>query len=147
MIFLREMKLSDLQDVVNIENQSYKSPWSEDNFRKEITLNTRAKYFVLVEDTKIIGYIGTWIISDEGHITNVAVHPLKRKKGYGKILVEKAINYLKSKNASHIVLEVRVSNQPAINLYEKFDFKIITKRIGYYHDNNEDAYVMIKELS
>ena len=140
------MVMEDLPQVVKIERESYRSPWPLEDFVRELTINTRAQYFVALEDELIVGFVGTWLLADEGHITNVAVTPEKRGKGYGKILILEAIKSLREKQASYIILEVRVSNEKAVNLYKSFGFRVIQLRKGYYMDSNEDAYVMIKDF-
>ncbi len=142
----KPMRLLDLPEVLYIEKQSFRNPWSEEDFKREITLNQKAMYLVALEDETIVGYVGTWLLGDEGHITNIAVEPIKRGKGYGKRLAEEAVKYLWEKGASYIILEVRISNLVAITLYQSLGFRIASRRFSYYVDNNEDAYVMIKKL-
>ncbi|MBT9164847.1 MAG: Ribosomal-protein-alanine acetyltransferase [candidate division WS2 bacterium] len=143
---IRLMVMEDLPQVITIERESYRSPWSLDDFVREITANTRAQYFVALEDNLIVGFVGTWLLADEGHITNVAVTPEKRGKGYGKILTLEALKSLQEKQASYVILEVRASNKIAVNLYKSLGFRVTQLRKGYYMDNNEDAYVMIKDF-
>lgn len=146
LIKIRLMVMEDLPQVINIEKESYRSPWSLDDFVRELTINTRAQYFVALEDDLIVGFIGTWLLADEGHITNVAITPEKRGKGYGKALILHAIKSLREKKASYIILEVRISNEKAVNLYKSLGFRVIQLRKGYYVDSNEDAYVMINDF-
>ncbi|ADL18683.1 N-terminal acetyltransferase [Acidilobus saccharovorans 345-15] len=81
-----------------------------------------------------------------GHVISIAVLAEYRRKGVGSALMQEAINVLKSKyDVDAIYLEVRVSNTPAINLYEKFGFEKVRIIKGYYRDG-EDAYVMVKRL-
>ncbi len=146
LIKIRLMVMEDLPQVINIEKESYRSPWSLDDFVRELTINTRAQYFVALEDDLIVGFIGTWLLADEGHITNVAITPEKRGKGYGRALILHAIKSLREKKASYIILEVRISNEKAVNLYKLLGFRVIQLRKGYYVDSNEDAYVMINDF-
>jgi len=90
----------------------------------------------------LIGYAGLWAIEDEGHITNVAVHPDYRRMHLGSILVDMLIAQTRLEGLKRFTLEVRVSNQAAIALYEKFGFVSAGIRKGYYEDNNEDAMIM-----
>jgi len=90
----------------------------------------------------LVGYAGLWAIEDEGHITNVAVHPDYRRMRLGSILVELLIAQTREEGLKRFTLEVRVSNQAAISLYEKFGFVSAGLRKGYYEDNNEDAMIM-----
>ncbi len=105
-----------------------------------------AKYIVVVnkKTDKVLGFAGMWLIIDECHITNIAVHPNYRKLGIGNILMNKIITICKERNITGITLEVRESNTPAKNLYYKYGFKDSGIRKGYYADNNEDALLMWK---
>ncbi len=135
------MQEKDVDDVLNISSLSLKESWTKDSFLKELT-NPLAKYFLIKEDNKILGFAGVWIILDEGHITNIAIHPTYRNKGMGTILLKSLIEKCKSYNCNSLTLEVRESNAVALNLYTKLGFKSVGKRKNYYSDNNEDAIIM-----
>ena len=94
---------------------------------------------------KIVGYITYSVSLDGADIETVFVLGAMRRKGIAKSLIEFCINDIKSKGLNKILLEVRRSNAPAISLYEKAGFKVISTRKKYY-DGLEDALVMIKEL-
>jgi ribosomal-protein-alanine N-acetyltransferase len=151
MLEIRRMCESDIDAVYAIETACFHSPWSKASFEGELK-NTLAVYFVLVESEpefeseQIVGYGGMWTIIDELHITNVAVLPSHRGKGYGNRLMEAMIQYGKDNGYVQMTLEVRVGNQPAIALYEKFGFVSVGTRPGYYVDTGEDACIMWKEL-
>ena len=87
-----------------------------------------------------------WLIMDEIHITNIAIDPPFRGKGYSKALMEALINFGQGNGYHHMTLEVRVSNHVAIALYEKIGFTSVGKRPKYYIDTGEDALVMWKEI-
>lgn len=142
-VTLSLMKESDLTDVLEISTLSLKESWSLDSFTKELT-NPLAKYIVAKSNNKIIGFAGIWIIVDEGHITNIAVHPEYREKGVGSALVSSLIEKSKEWGCTALTLEVRFSNIPAQNLYKKYGFENDGIRKNYYHDNNEDAIIMWK---
>lgn len=135
------MNESDIDDVVEISNLSFSTPWSRLSYEQELN-NSLAKYFVAKIDNKVIGFIGTWIIVDESHITNVAVHPNYRKLGIGSKLIESMLNYCKEKNCTAYTLEVRESNKTAISAYEKHGFIVDGIRKEYYQDNKENALIM-----
>jgi len=139
-----DLTLKNIDDIHSIEEKSFKTPWSKQEFINE-TKNDLAKYFCLYIDEKIAGYIGVWQIFDEGHITNVAVAPELRGNGYGSMLLEKLVSYAEEKNFSLLTLEVRTSNTPAINLYKKYDFIEVGLRKKYY-ENTEDAILMTKHF-
>ena len=142
MISTRLMTIDDIGHVLEVENNSFLIPWSENAFRKEMEENDLALYVVVEEKNRVVGYAGMWIIGDEGHITNVAVHPNCRKKGYGDLLIDKLLKEGEKKGINAYTLEVRVSNIPAQSLYEKYGFKSVGVRPKYYEDNKEDAMIM-----
>lgn len=141
-IIVREMKINDLEKVLEIENKSFTTPWSEDAFKMEIEKNMLSKYIVVEENGEIIGYGGVWIIVDEGHITNIAVHPDYRGRGIGNYIVEGLIDICEKNGIYNMTLEVRVSNYVAQSLYRKYGFKEAGIRPRYYSDTNEDALIM-----
>jgi len=146
MVITRKMTVEDIDRVYEIETQSFKTPWTKDAFYKEIVENTLAEYLVLTLNDEVIGYGGMWLIMDEIHITNIALAPENRGKGYSSVLVAALIKFGKERRFNHMTLEVRVSNHVAISLYEKFGFVGVGKRPKYYVDSGEDALVMWKEL-
>ncbi len=97
------------------------------------------------EDGKIIGFIEFWLMYDESHVIDIAVHPDYRRQGLGEELMKFLIEKSSSGGAKKIFLEVRPSNQPAISLYKKMGFIESGRRIKYYKD--EDAIIMSKTLS
>ena len=94
--------------------------------------------------TKVVGYVGMWVILDEGHITNLAVDPAYRRKGIGRALLEHLITEGKKRGVRFLTLEVRSSNLVAQQLYRKLGFYEAGVRPGYYQDNQEDAIIMWK---
>jgi len=130
-ITISPMKDKDIPAVVEIENSSFKYPKPEAVFRED-----EHKYLVARDEDKVVGYIGIEKILDEEHIINMAVHPAYRKQGIGKRLMQHVLN-----DEDVFFLEVRVSNDSAKKIYEKYGFKVISVRKGYYADG-EDACVM-----
>ena len=124
-----------------MENRCFSIPWTRGMFENEL-FNPNAFYAVLEVSGKICGYAGIWKILNEGHITNIAVHPDCRRLGYGKLLIKTLIDYAEKNDITSLTLEVRASNKPAISLYESFGFKSSGRRKRYYSDNNEDALIM-----
>ena len=90
----------------------------------------------------IIGYAGMWLIDGEAHISTIAVHPDFRSRGLGEVLLAGILSRGMFLDAEYSVLEVRVSNHSAINLYKKYEYEIVGRRKRYYRDNNEDALIM-----
>ena len=140
-VTLNPMTEKDIDDVLEVSTLSLKETWSKDSFKNEIT-NPLAKYLVASVNNKVIGFAGLWTIYDEGHITNIAVHPKFRGCGIGSKLVESLINNSEKWFINSLTLEVRSSNIIAQNLYKKFGFKEEGLRKHYYPDNKEDAIIM-----
>jgi ribosomal-protein-alanine N-acetyltransferase len=135
------MNEEDIDGLLDISALSFSVSWSKDSYIQELT-NPVAKYFVAKVDNKVIGFAGTWIVLDEAHITNIAVHPDHRNNGIASKLLKELINYCKNNGCVAYTLEVRSSNKAAIGLYEKYNFKEAGIRKGYYEDNKEDAVLM-----
>ena len=139
---IEPMTSAHLPDILQVEAESFSHPWTEKMFLEELSGKT-AVYRVAVEDSRAVGYMGMWILADEGHITNVAVAKAFRRKGIAAALVENFIRLAEEKRLVFITLEVRESNHGAISLYEKKGFVPVGRRKQYY-DNTEDAILMTK---
>lgn len=141
-VLLRRMLEQDLERVLEIEQACFPRPWSRDSFVSELH-NLCARYVVLVEDGVVAGFGGMWLIIDEAHINNIAVHPDYHRRGYGRRIMRELMRT--AYHAAEIVqmtLEVRVTNVPAIDLYTSMGFTVAGRRKNYYEDNGEDAYIM-----
>jgi ribosomal-protein-alanine N-acetyltransferase len=88
-----------------------------------------------------------WSVVNEGHITNIAVHPLHRRKGLGQTLLNTLLLYAIRGSLTDVTLEVRVSNVAARALYEHNGFAVEGRRKGYYSDNKEDALIMWRHFN
>ena len=139
-----KMELADLDVVLALENIAFVSPWSRSSFLYELLENPRAVYLAAKFDGQLAGYIGMWEIFDEGHITNLAVHPDFRRQGIARRLLWDLTEIAKSHGILKLTLEVRQSNLPAQLLYAKIGFVKAGVRRRYYRDNNEDALIMWK---
>ncbi len=142
-VFIRDMQLSDISDVLAIERISFTTPWDIRSFKYELEhKDTILKVAVL--NNQIIGYVCVRTILDVTHILNLAVLPELRRRGIGSMLLRDALNELKrlKPDINLITLEVRESNAAAIELYEKFGFKVMGKRTGYYDKPHENAIIM-----
>ena len=144
-VVIRRMNRDDLDAVTAVERATFAVPWSRDSFRQELERNVAARYLVAEADGRIIGYAGAWIILEESHITNIAVLEEWRGRGIGKQLTQSLLQYLSNLGACYATLEVRVSNEPAQNLYRSLGFVSVGKRKRYYEDNGEDAFLMVCE--
>ena len=130
--------------VAEIERLCFSEPWSEKAL--ELLLGELATGFVCISDGRVLAYGGMMIAPDEGQITNVAVHPDARRQGLGKAVVEALIEEAHTRGLEQISLEVRVSNQAAITLYEHTGFGVAGRRKSFYRRPTEDALVMLKKL-
>ncbi len=139
---LRPLAQGDLPRVHEIETLSFQTPWSADAFQGELN-NKCARYCVLEEDGVIVGFAGMWLILDEAHVNNVAVHPDWRGRGYGRLLMRELMRMAyRALEIIRMTLEVRVSNEAALALYRSMGFAVAGRRKGYYEDTGEDAYIM-----
>lgn len=139
--FVREMRYRDTAVLEKLERACFDLPWSRHSFESELK-NKCAHYIVLENDEGIVGYAGMWVVIDEAHITNVAVSPDHRKKGYGRRLMRTLMQRAVEVGAETMTLEVRESNHIAQALYEQLGFKWCGIRKKYYSNNGEDAIIM-----
>lgn len=138
------MTIDDVDAIHAIEEACFKVPWSRESFLREVTENACARYMVLREDGVAIAYAGVWFVLDEGHITNIAVHPDRRGLGYGEKVTRAMIQLAADSGMNWMTLEVRRSNKIAQNMYHKLGFIDVGYRKRYY-ENTEDALVMALE--
>lgn len=141
-MLIRRMEAADVSRVAEIEKDCFSLPWSEQSLMDSIS--RKDTLFLVCEDSvsNIVGYIGMYLSFEEGDITNVAVAPLHRKKGYGEALVSRAKLFAKEQGLECILLEVRVSNDAAISLYHKMGFEKLGLRKKFYEHPTEDALIM-----
>ena len=145
-ISISKMTTDDIENVIQIEAEAYgKHHWSKSSFYDEMQ-NNLAKYYVAKTlDGELVGYAGAWHIIDEGHITTIAVKKTHLRQHIGEAIIVKILEDCYKAEIKYLTLEVRVSNEPAINLYKKYGFNSLGTRKGYYQDNNEDALIMWTE--
>lgn len=141
-VIIRQADVGDVDDIYEIEKLCFPDPWSRDALVYEMTDNPRAFYVVAELEEKVVGYAGLWWIGDEGHITNVAVKPGYRHRHIGQGIIQVMVDFTTQEGMMHHTLEVRRSNEAAINLYKKFGFEVEGVRKEYYANNKEDALIM-----
>lgn len=137
------LKEEHIPRILEIESKSNSAPWSERSFRGELD-NPQSIFISAIANGDVVGFAGLWVVVDEGHITTVAVDPDYRRNGIGKRLTKEVLEKGKDRGAVCATLEVRASNEAAIQLYEELGFVQAARRKGYYPDNREDAIVMWK---
>ena len=141
------MTEEDLDGVMEIERQSFPTPWSRGLFERELVLSY-AHAFVAVDVPRgrVAGYLCLWLVQGETHILNLAVHPERRRRGIAYRLLRYGLDYSRQNGAEEITLEVRRSNYKAIALYRSFHFQPQGIRRRYYSDSGEDAIIMSRPL-
>lgn len=143
MLLIREMKADDVEIVSKIESEVFSMPWSAKDFLEMVEADY-AYYYVAEVDGEIAGCCGIRNIAGEGEITNVVVAPPHRKKGIALKMMEYMLERAVEVGIGDCTLEVRVSNQPAIRLYERLGFKGEGVRPHFYDKPDEDALIMWK---
>lgn len=144
-LIIRQAEERDIKPMAQLDILCFTSPWSEDSFEREIKENNIAFYIVAESDGVLVGYAGLWCIVDEGHITNVAVHPDYRRRHIGEALISILLEHTIKNGIKSHTLEVRVTNEAAQSLYRKFGFEPVGIRKNYYEDNGEDAIIMWRQ--
>ncbi len=142
---LRKMAVQDIDAVMQIELSTFTLPWSRESYLSELD-NKYANYFIVDFEGEIAGYGGIWVVFEEAHITNVAVGENFRGCGFGRALMTELERHARQKKAGYIFLEVRASNNVALEMYKRLGYRVTGLRKGYYSDNQEDALKMIKYL-
>ena len=132
---------ADAAAIAEIERACFSTPWSEDALREEL-FNENARFFVLKVLGEAVGYVGMHLICGEGYLTNVAVLPRARRKGFARLLMEHAIAVCKDEGALFLSLEVRESNLPAQRLYQSLGFTVRGERKNFYAQPQENARIM-----
>ncbi|HVH51413.1 MAG TPA: ribosomal protein S18-alanine N-acetyltransferase [Gaiellaceae bacterium] len=147
-IELRRLGLGDLKEIEEIERRSYPTPWSRSMFAGELAKPSSICIGAFegdVEDGKLCGYLVVSRYVDAWHVMNIAVDPEQRGRGIATMLLERLFELTADDARRGYTLEVRVSNETAINLYERLGFESRGIRRGYYTDNREDALIMWKD--
>ncbi len=140
------MEEDHIDQIMEIEKVSFPTPWHKRIFELELG-KPRSLHSVYKIGDKVVGYLISWMLYDEIHILNVAVHPEYRRNGIAKKLIDHTINHFSKKGAITVILEVRTSNIAAQNLYEKMGFQVLRTRKKYYTDTGEDALVLMLDIN
>lgn len=144
-IRVRIAKSSDLDDIYELDVQTFAMPWSKEALSYDILENDNAFVIVAEYEGEFAGYADIWTVLDEADLNSIAVRVDFRRKGIGDAIMLAMIEMLSTSGVATINLEVRVSNMPAIKLYKKYGFNECGVRPGYYLDNGEDALIMKRE--
>lgn len=138
------MEQCHIEQVARLEKTCFSDPWSINSIASELE-NKLSLWVVAMDGDRLAGYVGSQSVMGWADMMNLAVAPDYRQKGIGERLVNELILRLKTQQVTCLTLEVRVSNLPAIRLYEKLGFAEVGRRPGYYHNPKEDALILRKE--
>ena len=143
---LRKLELRDLNAIERIERESYPTPWSRSMFAGEIAKPSSLSLgaFDSVSGT-LVGYLVISRYVDAWHVMNLAVTKSYRRRGVARTLLDQLFEETAGDEHRGYTLEVRVSNEGAIKLYEAMGFLARGMRRGYYTDNREDAVIMWRD--
>ncbi len=144
MIEIILMKRSHVAPIAQIEKLCFNDPWSERSIASELD-NRLSLWLVAMDSDRLVGYVGSQSVLGETDMMNIAVHPDYRRRGIAEQLVIQLVEALKEKGNHSLMLEVRVSNEPARKLYEKLGFTQVGLRKNYYRNPKEDACILRKE--
>jgi len=139
-----EMKEAHVAQVAALEKLCFSDPWSEKSVASELK-NHLAFWLVALDGDTVVGYVGSQTAGWETDMMNIAVHPDHRRRGIAQILIECLIPELKKRGSRSLSLEVRASNEPAKQLYDKLGFNQVGCRKNYYRNPKEDALILRKE--
>lgn len=139
-----KMDESHIEQIAALEKACFSDPWSEKAISSELT-NPLSCWIVAIDGAKLVGYVGSQSVLGWADMMNLAVAVEYRRRGVAEQLVNVLIDYLKANDVTCLTLEVRVSNAPAIALYNKLGFIQVGRRPNYYHNPKEDALILRKE--
>ncbi len=147
---IRRMRPEDLPAVVEIERVAFRHPWSAELLRRELTHDWSTIFLaeepVSEDEMRLLGFSIFWLVHDEVHILNVATAPEHRHRGVARAVLAATLEHARQHRCVLATLEVRRSNEPALNLYRSVGFRPVGIRPNYYVDEREDAIVMVLDL-
>lgn len=139
-----EMNPTHVAQVAELEKLCFSDPWSEKSVASELE-NELSLWLIAEENGVVLGYVGSQTVLDETDMMNVAVHSDHRRLGIAAALITELVSQLKKRGSRCLKLEVRVSNEGAIALYETLGFVKLGLRKNYYRNPKEDALILGKE--
>jgi ribosomal-protein-alanine N-acetyltransferase len=142
---IRRLTYADLPQVIAIERRSFPTPWSLAMFVLELS-KPSGICLAAVREEGVVGYLVCSRYDTVWHVMNIAVDERLRRGGIATTLLDHLVERADAPGAQY-TLEVRLSNDPAIALYERFGFHSAGLRRGYYHDNKEDALIMWRTVA
>jgi [ribosomal protein S18]-alanine N-acetyltransferase len=141
-VVIAPMRRRHLRGVLSIEQRTNHRPWSLGLFLGELRMPTSRSYVVALDAHRVVGFSGLMITDDGGHLTNIAVHPDRRREGIADRLMLVTMHEAARRGLEAVTLEVRMSNDAAQELYRRFGFAPGGIRRNYYADVGEDGLIM-----
>lgn len=145
-ITIKKLNENDINKIVQIEKSQNVTILKETVILDDMLNSNNTLYFGAIYNDIILGYIAITYVIDTMDILSIVSMKSYEHIGIASLLLEYIFNFAKKNNVNKIFLEVRTSNTKAINLYEKNNFKLISKRKNYYTDTKEDALIYLKEI-
>ena len=145
-ITIKKLEKSDINKILQIEKSQNVTILKETVILDDRSNSNNTLYFGAIYNDIIVGYIAITYVIDTIDILSIVTMKNYENVGVATLLLEYIFNFAKKNNVNKIFLEVRTSNTKAINLYEKNNFKLISKRKNYYTDTKEDALIYLKEI-
>jgi ribosomal-protein-alanine N-acetyltransferase len=147
-IVFEQMVAADLPQVMELERLAFPNPWTPGLFLHELKLSFSRLHLARSNNgaRRLLGYVCWWVVGDEVHILNLAVHPAARRNGTGRALVRRVLDDASARAAMSVSLEVRHDNHPAAALYRSLGFSEAGRRRNYY-GQGEDAIIMERRLT
>jgi len=140
---LRPLVATDVPRVAELERRLFgPSAWSEPMIAGELHAPGRWYLAAAEGQDTLVGYAGLWFDGDAGQVMTIGVAPTLQRQGIGTLLLEALVDRSRQLGASAVLLEVRVDNAPAMALYERFGFTILSRRRRYYQPEDADAWTM-----
>jgi len=146
MVSIREAKEDDLAGISVIENELFKPPYPDSDLAYFLGNYSFTKVWVLEEENIIIGFCMLLVLFDQAQVVKIGVTRAQQKKGYGQLLMETMIKNAKANDCENITLEVRQSNNRALDFYYKQGFHKLALRKDYYQQPSEDGYLLGRGL-
>ena len=140
-----QMVAADLPEVMELERLSFDKPWTPGLFLHELKLSFSRLHLVRDQTRQLLGYVCWWLVGQEIHILNLAVHPGGRRSGIGRALVQRVLDDAADHRVASVTLEVRHDNAAALALYGSMGFSRSGTRRNYYGPG-ENAVIMERRL-
>jgi ribosomal-protein-alanine N-acetyltransferase len=146
-VIVRAVRPEEIPQVLLVENAAFDDPWPVEVFEAELRHSWSHCVVVEARETgRLLGHAVFWVVADEVHLLNLAVHPDARSQKLGRMLLGEVLQAARLNRARFITVEVRSSNTIARSMYESAGFKQVGVRPRYYASDGEDAVIMLFDL-